>query len=231
MVGRIDYEERKQARIDRLNEASEKAAALSAAQYKRSHDLVKDIPLGQPNIEGRTALPNLRKKSRNSLEHAVENDEKSAYYAERAEAAENNNAISSDDPEVIIKLEKKLEKLEAEREAIKAENKKRKKAGEEQAPSWLLTNLGGTIRATKERIEKLKRIDLMPAEIIQFNGGEIISDADLNRVQIRFDERQDNEMADKLKKYGFHWAPSEKAWQRLRNQNALYAAKKVCGLL
>lgn len=63
MSGRLDYEERKQNRIDRLNAASEKASSLSGSEYKRSHDLVKDIPLGQPNIIGRPALPRLREKS------------------------------------------------------------------------------------------------------------------------------------------------------------------------
>ena len=43
----------------------------------------------------------------------------------------------------------------------------------------------------------------MPAEIIQFDGGEIDSDADANRVIIRFDERQDEEMTSKPEKQRF----------------------------
>lgn len=54
MPGRSDYEERKQARIDRLNGAASKARQESDKQYQHSHDLVKDIPLGQPNIKGVT---------------------------------------------------------------------------------------------------------------------------------------------------------------------------------
>jgi hypothetical protein len=67
MPGRSDYEERKQARIDRLNGAASKARQESDKQYQHSHDLVKDIPLGQPNIIGRPALPRLREKSFNAL--------------------------------------------------------------------------------------------------------------------------------------------------------------------
>lgn len=228
MAGRADYEERKQDRIDRLNYAAGKASVQASAQYKRSHDLVEGIPLGQPNIAGRPALPNLRAKSIGAFERGVEASDKAGYYAGRAEAAESNTAISSDDPNAIVKLREKLAGLEAQRETTKASNKERKKAGKEQNPSWMLSNLGATIRNTKERIAQLEELENMPAEIIRFEGGEIISDADSNRVQIIFDERQDEAMTDKLKRYGFHWAPSEGAWQRLRNPNALYAAKRAC---
>lgn len=228
MAGREDYEDRKQDRIDRLNDAAYKASRESSAAFKRSHDLVKDIPLGQPNIHG--ALTGVMNKSRNAADRSVTLGEKASYYADKATAAEENTAISSDDPDAIAKLYEKLSRLEAKRDVIKRMNKERKKTGEEPVPAYMLTNLGGTIRSTKERIEQLKRLDSMPAEIIRFDGGEIISDADKNRVQIVFDERQDDKVTDKLKLYGFHWAPSEQAWQRLRNPDALYAAKRICGI-
>lgn len=229
MSGRSDYEEHRQARIDRLNEAAENATAESEAQFKRSHDLVKNIPLGQPNIEGRTTLPRLREKSWNSLGKAVELDEKSSYYAGRAAAAENNRAISSDDPEAIEKLKSKLAALEAERERVKASNKAARTAGKEPAPWYTLPYLGKDIKRIKARIAQLERVDQMPAEIIEFDGGEIISDVETNRVLIRHNEKPDSTVIQALKSNGFHWSHSEKAWQRLRNPYALWAAKKVCG--
>ena len=81
MSGRQDYEERREARIDRLNSASEKASEEAEKKFEHSHNLVKDIPLGQPNIIGRPALPRLREKSWDALGQAVKLDEKSAYYA------------------------------------------------------------------------------------------------------------------------------------------------------
>ena len=228
MAGRADYEERKQDRIDRLNDAAYKASRESSTAFRRSHDLVKDIPLGQPNIHG--ALTGILNKCRNAADRSVALGEKASYYADKATAAEENTAISSDDPDAIAKLYEKLSRLEAKREVIKRMNKERKKAGEEPVPAYMLTNLGGNIRSVKERIAHLEKLENMPAEIIRFDGGEIISDADKNRVQIVFDERQADEVTDKLKRYGFHWAPSEEAWQRLRNPNALYAAKRVCGI-
>ena len=230
MPGREDYEERRQARIDRLNDAAYKASKESDAASKRSFDLVKDIPLGQPNIIGRPALPNLRAKSAKLMDKSIELSGKSDYYADRAEAAEGNSAISSDDPAAIDKLREKVERLEAERERVKAFNKEARKNGTEPAPWYTLPYLGRDIKAAKERITKLERVDSMPAEQIRFDGGEIESDPTTNRVMIRFDERQDDAMTQKLKSNGFRWAPSVKAWQRLRSLNALYAACQICGV-
>jgi len=229
MIGREDYEERKQSRIHHLNDAAYRASKESDSAIKRSHDLVKDIPLGQPNIHG--ALTGVMNKSRNAASRAVDLAEKSNYYAGRAESAENNHTISSDDPKAVEKLENKLVALELQREEIKAFNKAAKKNGTESAPWYALPYIGKDIKRIKERIEKLKRIDDMPAETIQFDGGEIISDVETNRIKIVFDERQSDDVTEKLKRNGFHWARSEGAWQRLRNQNALYAAKKICGII
>lgn len=225
MAGREDYEERKQNRIDRLNDAAYKTSKDSTAAYNRSHNLVKDIPLGQPNING--SLTGVMNKSISAMNRAAALNEKASYYSDKAAAAEENTAISSDDPNAIAKLYDKLSNLEAKRESIKKINKERKAIGEAPAPAYMLTNLGATIRATKQRIEQLNKLELMPDETIPFNGGEIISNADLNRVQIKFDDRQSDEVTSTLKSYGFHWAPSEQAWQRLRNSNALYYAKKI----
>ena len=48
-----------------------------------------------------------------------------------------------------------------------------------------------------------------------------------NRVQIIFDGKPDAEARAALKQSGFHWAPSQGAWQRMLNQNGIYAAKQV----
>lgn len=226
MAGREDYEERRQARIDRLNGAAYKAASESNAASKRSHDLVKDIPLGQPNIHG--ALTGVMNKSRNAADKSVEMSEKADYYSERAEAAENNHAISSDDPQALAKLQKKLEALEAEREKVKAFNKQAKKDGTEPYPWYTLPYLSKDIKRIKDRIASLQKIDEMKAEIISFEGGEIEVDVVENRVKITFDERATEEIVEKLQENGFRWAYMSKCWQRLRTISALNAAKRIC---
>jgi len=226
MPGREDYEERRQARIDRMNSASSRLASEAIAASMHSHDLLKDIPLGQPNIHG--ALTGLMNKAHRAADRAVTSRDKSDYYAEKAEAAESNRAISSDDPNALDKLQDKLSALEAERDRVKAANKEAKKAGREQAPWYTLPYLARDIKAVKERIAKLQLVDSMPAELIEFDGGEIESDPVTNRVIIRFDGRQPESVTDSLRSYGFRWAPSAQGWQRLRSPQALKIAKSLC---
>ena len=226
MPGREDYEERRQTRIDRMNSASSRLASEATAASMHSHDLLKDIPLGQPNIHG--ALTGLMNKAHRAADRAVTSREKSNYYAEKAEAAESNRAISSDDPNALDKLQAKLSALEAERDRVKADNKEAKKAGGEQAPWYTLPYLARDIKALKERIAKLQLVDSMPAELIEFDGGEIESDPVTNRVIIRFDGRQPESVTDSLRSYGFRWAPSAQGWQRLRSPQALKIAKALC---
>ena len=228
MSGREDYAERKQERIDRLNDAAYKLSKESSAAFTRSHNLVKDIPLGQPNIRG--SLTGVMNKSRNAMDKGVEASEKASYYAGRAEAAENNSAISSDDPSAIEKLQAKIAVLEAKRDKIKAFNKAAKKNGTQPAAWYELPYASKEIKRLKDRIESLERIDQMPDEIIEFSGGEIESDSTTNRVIIRYDERQPDAVTESLKIRGFHWSPSVGAWTRLRNRNALYAAKVICNI-
>ena len=257
MPGRSDYEERRQARIERLKMAANKARSDSNTAYQRSYDLIKDIPLGQPNIVGRPALPRLREKSINLMNKSIEADKKADYYDSRVEAAENNTSISSDDPDSLKKLQNKIECLRKQQERMKSINKYYRKyktcvgmdglSDEEAArldqavkdgyswetapfPSYELTSINQRIKAAEARVRKLEAVDEMPAEIIQFDGGEIESDPVTNRVMIRFDERQGEEIVEKLKGRGFRWAPSVKAWQRLRNPAALRAACAVCGI-
>ena len=70
----------------------------------------------------------------------------------------------------------------------------------------------------------------MPAVVINFESGEIESDPEMNRIIIRHNEGQSEEVTTILKSNGFHWSPTEKAWLRLRNRRALWAACGVCGV-
>lgn len=229
MSGRSDYEERRQARIDRLRDASTSAAERSASAAQRASDLVKDIPFGQPNIIGRPALPRLREKSGQAMSRSIEEGKASEYYAEKAEAAAGNTAISSDDPGAIGKLEAKIAHLEAMRDAVKAANKLAKKNGTEISPWYTLPYLARDIKAAKDRVVKLQRIESMPYEVIEFEGGEIEVDPVTNRVIIRYDQRQSDEITDKLKSRGFKWSPSSEGWQRIRTVSARRNAVELTG--
>ena len=72
--------------------------------------------------------------------------------------------------------------------------------------------VGRDIKATKERIAKLQALDArLAAPDIEFEGGKIVENVKINRVQIIFDVRPDDDMISKLKANGFHWSHSEDA--------------------
>ena len=108
--------------------------------------------------------------------------------------------ISSDDPNALEKLKERVEKLKKHQELMKAANAAIRLKNTEEAPE------GWT-----------------------FEGGEVVINTELNRVQIIFDGKPDEEMRAKLRHNAFKWAPSQGAWQRQYTRNALYAAKEVTG--
>ena len=115
-----DYEQRKQDRIDRLREKAGKARAESHALFQQSTDMASAIPMGQP-IHG-PADRRYRERIIGKMEKSFSVMEKAEYYESRARAAENNTAISSDDPEAIAKLTEKLNVLKESHDYMKAVN-------------------------------------------------------------------------------------------------------------
>ena len=230
MAGREDYEEHRQARIDHMKDRAEKATARSSEYGAEFDRMMEAIPFGQPIITGRgsrtTADINYRARAGRKLDHAVAEQDKAAYYTDRAAAAESNTAISSDDPDALRRLRDKLEQLEAARDEIKAENVQRHKTGEELHPAWMLSNLGAEIRRVKGRIAQLERLDTVePEPDIAFPGGRIHDDTEFNRTQVLFDNIPESEIRQRLKSWGFRWSPRAHAWQRLRSPAARRAAR------
>lgn len=134
--------------------------------------------------------------------------------------------IASDDPYVLEKLNAKLEYLENLHTDMKSSNKKAR-SEKRQAPfaSYMLTNNLASIKAIKKRIEELTATKEIEGFV--FANGEVSANYDLDRLQIFFDEKPDEKTRTKLKSNGFRWAPSQGAWQRKLNDNALYAAKNI----
>lgn len=257
-IGRKDYQERKDARIDRLNARSQKAAAESMESFKRATEIADRIPMGQPILVGHHSENHARRdqeKIMRGMDKSVEAGKRAGYYAERAKAAADNTAISSDDPEALDKLHAKLECLQKAQERGKALNAYYRKhktlkgcdgVSDSEAermekqmldqperlrrpiPAWMLSNRNAEINRLKKRIEKLQVVDAMEDTKIAFDGGVIVSNSDVNRVQILFDEKPDNAMRQKLKSCGFRWAQSEGAWQIQRTPANLRRAESIC---
>lgn len=183
----------------------------------------------------------------NYMRKSVDEQSKANYYAEKAASIENNTAIYSDDPKCIEKLEEKISRLKKQQTDMKAINKyyrknktcigcdslTEEKAKElddrmktayswETAPfrSYELTSINNKIKEAQKRLTELTLLENTDAhEDYMFADGCVKENIEINRVQIFFDAIPEESIRGKLKQNGFRWARTEKAWQKLRQEN------------
>ncbi len=161
--------------------------------------------------------------------------------------------ISADDDLAVEKLTKKLEGLESQQTTMKEVNayfrkhktldgcpeltpEQAEKLKADMAQSWhldkskpypayLLSNNNANIRRVRQRIEELSSRSEFAGWT--FPGGEAKINEAENRLQLIFEEKPDANQRQELKSNGFKWAPSQGAWQRQLNQNAIRAAARI----
>lgn len=166
-----------------------------------------------------------------------------------------HGGISSDDPNAVAKLKAKLERLEKSQatmktanayfrkhktmdgcpdlseetiESIKAEMQKPYHHCDAPFEPWALSNNSAEIRRVKQRIAELEARQNAPTpEGWEFDGGKVVINTGINRLQILFNEKPDEETRTALKVNGFRWSPKESAWQRQYTDNAVWAAKRL----
>lgn len=100
-------------------------------------------------------------------------------------------------------------------------------------PDYELSSLREKIKRTAARLEELDKLQARqdaPDETTDFDGGQIVRNAELNRLQIIFDTIPDAETRTALKGEGFHWSPKNQAWQRQLTDNAERAARRALKL-
>jgi hypothetical protein len=249
-IGRQDYEERKEQKIEIFEEKARKSNATANQEITRAKAMGSVIPFGQPILVGHhseRSHRSLLKKIDTAHRKVSEAIDKADYYENRAEAAANNRAISGDDPQAVKRYQEKLAKLEERQEYMKAVNKawkqgkaalmefglseaeSEKLANEKTkpCPSWMLGNNNAEINRVRKRLVALNNLDNMEAGNIKFNGGEMLINVELNRVQFIFDDIPAPEIRATLKSHGFKWARTLGAWQRQRTANAINAAKRL----
>lgn len=140
------YELRLTARVNRLNNAAEKAHSEMAAVSKQAHQMAQAIPFGQPIHVGHYSEKRDRRyrdRIWKMYGRAVELLDKAQHYETRAAAAENNHAISSDDPAAVVKLQAKIDAAKALQADMKEANaiiRKYAKAGEDAQVAALIAS-------------------------------------------------------------------------------------------
>lgn len=100
--------------------------------------------------------------------------------------------------------------------------------------SYTLTNNNAKIRNTKARIAEFERLKKaaeiateQPNEAHNTDLFEVIENADIMRLQLRFDGKPDADTRTVLKQNGFRWSPSNGVWQRQLTDNAKFALERV----
>ena len=246
------YEEKLEVRRQRLLDRASKARNESNRRAQSSIDRLPSC--GSPILIGHHSENRHRRaieKSDNDMRMAVDADKKADRLEQRA-ASVGKGGISSDDPEAVAKLEKKLARLQEMQDLMKAGNKAYKKGGNDALreavgdkladaaiglmakswygnkpfPSYELTNNSANVRRIEKRIEDLKvAASTESSEDIEGEGYTIRENTDINRIQIIFDGKPNEDVRATLKANGFRWSRYEMAWQRQLNNAGRYAAK------
>jgi hypothetical protein len=139
--------------------------------------------------------------------------------------------IKSNDENAVEKLKEKLAKAEEYHQSIKDFNIKARKEKTDQAPAYMLQNSNGRIKAIKDRIERLEKLQVRAAETPQIeneiNGIKIVDNLEAQRLQIFFPDIPSKDIREQLKHNGFRWSPSNNCWQSYRGYQYEQRIKKI----
>jgi hypothetical protein len=248
------YAAKKQRRVERLQNAAARTQAESEAQWKQGDLMFSVIPFGQPIQVGHYSEKrdrNHRARAARHLDKACELAEQAKDLSRRAEAAANNAAIFSDDPQATEKLADKIARLEKRQELMKAANKLVRKqdragllamgfsetrvtllftpdfCGRLGFPDYAITNNGANIRRMKERITHLEKHAQDESSEKEIGDVRIVDSVEDDRVQIYFPGKPPSPIISSLKSYGFRWTPSLGCWQLNRSNQATWKSNQI----
>lgn len=251
------YEERRQRRVERYHERADKARSDATRRFETADSLRPDC--GQPILVGHHSEGAHRSRLRRADNHdraGIAANDRADHYERRADAAESNRTISSDDPEASDKLGAKIAQAERRQDHMKAINAAHKRFLKDPASldrsdlsddakakirayvpaySWEphpfapyeLTNNGANIRRMKERLNDLAATEGQEAAEYEINGVRVVENVEENRLQIVFDCKPPAEVRQRLKANGFRWSRYAGAWQRQLNNGARHAAQRA----
>ena len=89
-----------------------------------------------------------------------------------------------------------------------------------------LKNLTPKMQAAKA-VEESSNSETTDTVTINGETAKVVRNKEDMRLQLMFDGKPDEKTQETLKSNGFRWAPSNMAWQRLLNNNAEWALKRI----
>lgn len=224
------YDEKRQAKIERLQASAEAKRKEATRRYETAHDAASRIPFGQPILVGHHS-EKADRANRNRIENgfckSFELQDEAARLEARAQAIANNTAIFSDDPQASEKLEEKIAKLEARQDMMKKANaliRKNDRAGlaymgfSESRIDELLTpdfcgrvgfadfelkNNNANLRRLKARAEQLAKQQATPDKDENIDGVKVEWRPSENRIRVIYPGRVDPDTFKKLRQYGY----------------------------
>ncbi len=252
------FEEKKAARVQRMQGRSAKLRAEAEAVYAKARAIGDHIPMGQPILVGHHSERRHRrdlKRIDGAYSKAAKLSREAETLAPRARSAERNKTISSDDPNALEKLRAKIADLDEDRARGVAINAAIRKGGDvlaaltklglkqDIARKFLEKDFAGRVgvpdyqfkgnSAERRRLEQ--RVKVLEAQAkaapkpSEDVGLATISEAD-NRVRVVFPSIPPEPLRRALKSAGFRWSPTAGAWQRHASHAAWVAARKIAAV-
>lgn len=252
------YEQKRSSRIERLENAIDKARNESRQLWEQAEKMAEIIPMGQPILVGHHSEKrdrNYRERIWNKYKKSVEAGDRADKLESRLEAIKNNKIIFSDDPDATEKLTDKLSRLEQRQALMVSANKLVRKNDREGLlnagftdsqieellkpdymgrvgfPDYAIKNNSANIRRIKDRIKELEAKKNDTTSEYDINGVKVIDNVESNRLQLYFPGKPAQNIITELKRSGFRWTPSLGCWQAYRSNNSAYAAKRILKLL
>ena len=255
MYTKQEYEAKRQERYERLKTAARRAGTESESRLNQARGMASVIPFGQPILVGHHSEQrdrNYRSRIENNFRKGYDLYKKSQELESRAESVQDNDAIYSDDPQAVDKLQTKINEAEELQSKFKAVNAAYKKflkdpssldsapindtykalireykpewSGDKPIPSFRLTNNNANIRRLKQRLQVVSKKQAAEDSEEKIDDVRIEYVPTENRIRIFFPARVPLEQYRDLRSHGFRPLRSagDGAFSAYYNNNALY---------
>lgn len=250
------YEQRLEAKRERMRAAAEKRDAAAAAARKVSDAILSAIPPGQPILVGHHSEKRHRKaldRSWNLHGKAIRLEKEAGDLRQRAESV-GTAGISSDDPEAAGKLGEQVSEMRARRARMVFMNKAWRSAKGDLDKFAALAKIdAGAAERIAQRIadafswekqpfpkyvlanlsnnlrryEQRLAVTAVPKSAREAVVGNVRIAEEDNRVRLRFPGKPAAEVRTLLKSRGFRWSPLAGAWQRHQSEMAWQLAQDI----